>query len=478
MEASTSALTAATGLAEVHSIDFIPVSERHGKAWHQGTLWFAGNAELTTLAVGLVGITLGLSLLWDLLAVLLGLAFGTLFMAFHSVQGPRLGIPQMIQSRPQFGFLGALLPQVVTILLYIGFNIFNTIIAGQALNALIPGVNVTAAVLIAAIVAIVIAYGGYNWIHFFMRWFTWLFLIVFGVFSIGVLFTTHLAPAASGTGHFKLAPFLVVFLISAAYNLSEAPYVSDFSRYLEPKTSSRSCFLWTYFGAALGAFWMIALGSFLLAGNPSESVISVIKGGGDSIFKGFGTIALIVSFVMLIPVIAENMYSGSLASITAADTIRRVRTNRAVRVGGLLFIGVLATAFALTLPQNFLTDYSNFLTILVYLLIPWTAVNLIDFYVVRRGQYAIWEIFKPNGIYERWQWRGLLAYGIGFVAMIPFFSTPEYTGPVASAAGGADFSIFVGVVVAGGLYYLFARNQDFSAERKLSRTEDVQLTTG
>ena len=466
---------APTALIETHSIDFIPINERHGKAWNQGTLWFAGNAELTTLAVGLIGITLGLSLFWDLIAVVLGLAFGTLFMAFHSVQGPRLGIPQMIQSRPQFGFLGALLPQLITVLLYIGFNVFNTIIAGQALNLLVPSISTKVALVLAAVAAFVVAYGGYDWIHFLMRWGTYIFLACFGVFTIGAIFTAHLPASASGTGHFLLTPFLVVFLVSAAYNVSEAPYVSDYSRYLKPSESSRACFWWTYTGAGLGALWMIGLGSLLLAANPTASPISVIKLGGDKIFTGFGTIALIVAFAMMIPTIAVNMYGGSLASLTAVDAVRRVPTSLPVRLAALLFIGVVATAFALTFPVNFLTNYSNFLTILLYFLIPWTAINLIDFYVVRRGHYAIMEIFNPNGLYRRWQWRGLTAYAVGFASMIPFFSTVIYTGPVASAAGGADFSIFVGLVVSGGLYYLLSRNVDFSGERRLADAEDAEL---
>ena len=42
--------------------------------------------------------------------------------------------------------------------------------------------------------------------------------------------------------------------------------------------------------------------------------------------------------------------------------------------------------------------------------IPWTAVNLVDYYIVRRGHYAIAEIFNPHGMYGRWGWRGILAY--------------------------------------------------------------------
>src|SRR5207253_10628255 len=94
---------------EVRSIDYVPLSERHGKVWHLGPLWFMGNAQIATLAVGLISILEGASLFWSVLAILVGVAIGTLLMAFHSAQGPQLGLPQMIQARPPFGYGGALL---------------------------------------------------------------------------------------------------------------------------------------------------------------------------------------------------------------------------------------------------------------------------------------------------------------------------------------------------------------------------------
>ena len=44
---------------ETRSIDYVPVSERHGKVWHLGPLWFAGNAQLATIAIGAFGIAGG-----------------------------------------------------------------------------------------------------------------------------------------------------------------------------------------------------------------------------------------------------------------------------------------------------------------------------------------------------------------------------------------------------------------------------------
>ena len=96
-------------LIEKRSIDYIPLSERHGKVWHLWPVWFSGDAHLATVATGVVGVAMGGTLIWMAIAVVLGSALGTFFMAFHSTQGPQLGLPQMIQSRPQFGYVGALL---------------------------------------------------------------------------------------------------------------------------------------------------------------------------------------------------------------------------------------------------------------------------------------------------------------------------------------------------------------------------------
>jgi purine-cytosine permease-like protein len=47
------------GGLEIRSIDYVPLSERHGKVWHLGPLWFMSNAQIATLAVGLISISEG-----------------------------------------------------------------------------------------------------------------------------------------------------------------------------------------------------------------------------------------------------------------------------------------------------------------------------------------------------------------------------------------------------------------------------------
>src|SRR5579864_8432969 len=132
-------------LIEKRSIDYVPLAERHGKVWHLWTVWFSGEANLATLAVGILGISLGGNLLWTGIADLAGCALGTFFMAFHATQGPQLGLPQMIQSRPQFGFVGALLVWIAALIAYIGFNAFNAVLANQTLHQLLAPATAAAA---------------------------------------------------------------------------------------------------------------------------------------------------------------------------------------------------------------------------------------------------------------------------------------------------------------------------------------------
>ena len=174
--------------------------------------------------------------------------------------------------------------------------------------------------------------------------------------------------------------------------------------------------------------------------------------------------------------IALNLYSGSLAGLAAVDTVSPIKATLNKRIVAVVIIAILGTAGSLLIPENFLTSYNYFLVVLIYFLTPWTAINLVDFYFVRKGDYAITEIFNPRGVYGRWNWRGLVAYFIGFGVMIPFFSISGFfVGPVAQRANGADFSIFIGLPVSAVLYYLLARNQDLTEEHRLAASDDAEL---
>ena len=100
---------------EERSIEWVPKEERHGKASDLFFTWFGANMHITTLITGALCVVFGLNLFWSVVAIILGSLIGGIFMALHSAQGPILGIPQMIQSRAQFGVVGAVVPLIIVI---------------------------------------------------------------------------------------------------------------------------------------------------------------------------------------------------------------------------------------------------------------------------------------------------------------------------------------------------------------------------
>ena len=103
-------------------------------------------------------------------------------------------------------------------------------------------------------------------IHGVERWLTAGFLVIFGLLTIGVC-TLNFPPGSFDLGGFKWTPFLIQFGAVAGYQISWAIYVSDYSRYLPPSVTVRKTFLWTYWGSALGAIWLIER-SFMNMNSP------------------------------------------------------------------------------------------------------------------------------------------------------------------------------------------------------------------
>lgn len=462
-------------VVERHSIDYVPRSERRGKLWHQAPFWFTGNFVILTMIVGFTGPNMGLSVGWAVLAVTLGAGLGTFFMAFHANQGPHMGLPQMIQSRAQFGRRGAVVPFAATVFVYIGFIVFDVILATDGLNPLLPGPAWLWYPLLVAI-SIVIAVVGHDLLHFVQRWLTYLLVITFGIVTILAIFVLPTdAGAPAETAGWNLQAFLVQFSLAAGYNISYAVYVSDYSRYLPETSSARQLVGWTYLGAAGSAVWLMSLGAILASKIPGADGIGSLVTTGDLLFPGFGRLVVTVGAVALITIMGVNAYGAMLTGVSIVDGFKPVAAKLATRIIGLIIAGILSVALAVAIPENYLDAFDAWVALMLYFLVPWTSVNLADFYFIRHAKYAITQLFSERSIYGNWGWRGLVAYIAGFVAMVPFFTLSFYTGPAARALGGADVSFIVGIIVSGGLYLIFAQSIDRSAEERVRRDSLLEL---
>jgi NCS1 family nucleobase:cation symporter-1 len=462
---------AATGRSavEVRSIDYVPASERHGEVWRQGPFWFLGNFQPFTLALGLIGPSLGLSLAWTVLASVLGILFGTLFMAFHASQGPVLGLPQMIQSRAQFGYRGVVVPLVATLFTFVAFNVVDVVIIKAGLNGIF-GWDTTLVAVVVTVVATVLAIYGHDWLH---TAFATLFVIsvpLFVILTVGIAFgAAGGATPEPGTYGFGWAAFLAQFTVVAAYNVTYSPYVSDYSRYLPQNTPTRSIVGAVFWGASGSPIWLIPIGAWLATRLGAVDALVGLKDAGDGVFTGLGSALAVISVLALVATMGLNAYSAMLTVITGVDSLRPVRPTAGWRIAVIVALAGLWLLLGLLLADAVGALFTS-LTLMLYLLTPWTAVNLVDYFYVRRGHYAITDLFTSRGIYGAWGTNGLIAYGAGLLAEVPFmvlkFSEDvRYVGPAAGRLEEVDIAFILGLIVASAVYLLLMRRVDLAAEQ-------------
>jgi NCS1 family nucleobase:cation symporter-1 len=341
--------------------------------------------------------------------------------------------------------------------LYVGFFASGVVLGGHAL-AEGTGLRFTPAAIVLSVAITVLTIYGYRVIHRLERWVSVVAAIVFAVLTWRLFAVTDVGAAwVFGVPHF--GPFLLVLSIAATWQITYAPYVADYSRYLPVQTSIAAAFWWTYGGTVISSVWMMSIGSIAVA------VAHGAFAGGSTAFivglapAGLGWLVSITIVLGLIAIQVLNLYGMFMSSATTLTAITDWKIGRGARIIFITTAATLGTAVGIIGSGDFVRNLENFILFLAYFLIPWTAINLADYYWVRKERYDLAAIFDPTGIYGRINWRTMIAYGVAIVAQIPFISSEVYTGPAVALFGGADVAWIVGLIVAAGLYVALMRGR-------------------
>lgn len=461
-------------LIEKHTIGYIPPEDRHGKVKDLFTLWFGGNIAPLPIVTGALGVQIfHLNLLWGVVAILAGHLIGGLLMALHSAQGPQMGIPQMIQSRAQFGSRGSLLVVIIAGIMYIGFFSSNIILAGKSLHGVVNDIPVSAGIILGAIGSGIIGVIGYRFIHILNKLGTW----ILGVGTIiGFIYIlTHINSSDFLTrGGFNLSGWLATVSLAALWQIAFAPYVSDYSRYLPENVSVSSTFWATYLGSVIGSSMAFIFGAVAVLATPAgtDTMNAVNLACGS-----LGPVMLLLFLLSVISHNALNLYGAVLSIITLVQTFiwRWVPTARSRTVLSILVL-ITCSVAAIGTSKDFIGHFIDLVLALLVVLVPWTAINLIDFYVIHRGKYDIASIFRVDGgIYGYYNPHALIAYATGILVQIPFMNTPLYVGPISHYINGADLSWLVGLLVTSPVYLVLAsRESAYRRRQQLSTAGNLK----
>ncbi|MBC3489466.1 purine-cytosine permease family protein [Pseudomonas taiwanensis] len=442
---------------ESRSVEFIPENERYGSPKRLFTIWCSANMQVTTMVIGALGVVAGLNLGWTVVGLILGNLIGSIFMAAHSAQGPHLGIPQMIQSRAQFGVVGAGLPLAIVVLAYILFTAANGVVMRDSIKAVVP-VSDNDAIILFGVLTLIVGYVGYELIHRIGVWMSAISSIIFALAAYTVL--KHGLPDGVWqlTGStFKFAIFCLVVTQAASWTLGAGPYVADYSRYLPTSTATRSTFWYSYLGIVVGSSVVMLLGAVM-----ATAALDVISDPGSAIaklFPGYEKIAYMVIIIGVLEWNVMNLYSSYMSTTTIFTGFKgTARIGKLAKFLIMAVVAVIVTWIAIAAQYNFSAYFSDILIGQVYVLVPWSAINLADYYWIRKGRYSVVAMYDVNGIYGKVNWNTLCIYALAVVVQIPFMELSFYKGPIAHLVG-TDISWLPALVVPGVLYYLVNRNK-------------------
>jgi nucleobase:cation symporter-1, NCS1 family len=293
--------------------------------------------------------------------------------------------------------------------------------------------------------------------HSYQRLLTILSTGIFVAFLIKLL---TILPKHLPAGNNTAGNILLAISVFVAWQVTWAPYVSDYSRYMPESTPSWKTFSYTYIGSVVGASLVMIIGAIA-----AVIASAAVTANAPSYLAGLlGSAKWLFLIIIILGVGAGNfgnLYGPFLtlfAIISPTGKLASQTTGRAARLITTTIIAAIGTLIAIKASPHFITDLSNFLVFTLYLLVPWTAINLTDFYVIRHGHYDIPELFKANGRYGQFNWFALIVYALAVGIQFPFMNDPAvYVGPVANSLGGADIAWIVGFVFAAIVYYVGAR---------------------
>ena len=264
-------------------------------------------------------------------------------MAFHATQGPVFGLPQMIQTRAQLGYRGVVVALFAVLFTYMAFNVADQVLLSTGLHGAF-GWNAGA--------------GGHRHRragraagHLRLR---------LGAPGVPASCWSSRCPAMrssrsrswSGTpagtaphhpGGFVFAAFMAQFSVAAAYNITYAPYVSDYSRYMPRDTSPRGIITAVFFGASGSAVWLIAMGAWLATRLGATDGLVGLQVAGDKVAAPLGSITAVLSATALLATMGMNAYGGMLTVLTGIDSFRKITTSRAWRVLTIVGLAISGT---------------------------------------------------------------------------------------------------------------------------------------
>jgi NCS1 family nucleobase:cation symporter-1 len=444
----------------------IPPEKRTWGTYNYTSLWVAMSVCIPTymLASGLIAG--GMNWIQALLTILLGNLIVLIPMLLNAHAGTRYGIPFPVFVRASFGVRGANVPALLRALVACGWFGIQAWIGGQAIYSMLRIVWPGAASL-----------PGSSWICFFLFWAINMMVIWRGIETIkflegigapfmlvvGLLLLFWITREAGGFGpvlhtpsKFHSTPEFVRFFIPSLTGMvgfwaTVALNIPDFTRYAKSQRAQMV-------GQALGLPAAMTLYSFIGVAVTSASAVIFGEAIWDPVVLlgrfNRPLVALIALAALLLATLNTNVAANVVSPSNDFSNLRPSLIS--FRTGGL----ITGMAGILMMPWKLLRDFNSYifgwLVGCSALLGPIAGIMICDYYVVRRRQLVVEDLYLRGGAYEYlhgFNPKALLALAAGVAIALIGLAVPALRWLF-------DYAWFIGFFVSGGLYFLLMQKQD------------------
>jgi NCS1 family nucleobase:cation symporter-1 len=453
--------------ASLYNPDLAPISpeKRSWGTYNYASLWVAMSVCIPTymLASGLIAG--GMSWIQAVLTILLGNLIVLIPMLLNAHAGTRYGIPFPVFVRASFGVRGANIPAILRALVACGWFGIQAWIGGQAIYSMLRIVWPGAANL-----------PGSSWICFFLFWAINMIVIWRGIETIkflegigapfmlvvGLLLLFWITRKAGGFGpvlhtpsRFQTTSEFLRFFIPALTGMvgfwaTVALNIPDFTRYAKSQRAQMV-------GQALGLPMAMTLYSFIGVAVTSASAMIF----GESIWDPVVLLGRfnqpVVAFIALVALLLATLNTNVAANVVSpSNDFSNLRPSLiSFRTGGLI-TGVVGI---LMMPWKLLRDFSSYifgwLVGCSALLGPIAGIMICDYYLIRRRQLVVEDLYRRGGAYEYrhgFNPRAIMALVAGIAIALIGLAVPALRWLY-------DYAWFVGFIISGGLHFILMQRQ-------------------
>jgi nucleobase:cation symporter-1, NCS1 family len=462
---------------EQRGIDYIPEDQRWATPRDLFGMWAGASVNFEYLVYGAVLMTFGFTFGQAVLLILVG-NLSYLLLGVCSLQGPDAGTTAFTINRAAFGPNGGRVTAFFNWATQVGFQtegLILVVFGGIALAAK-AGYHAgtplkVVLILVAAAIQTVVPFLGYATIVKVLRALVIPFIVLYVILAFLTVGKANPGSVHPGANWQTMMGGLAFTITLSGLGWVESG--NDFSRYLPRKADRKSIVGWVFLGTAIPQSALMLLGA---------AVATYVQIDNKDPFNSFPHAFsswflvpfLVIAIVQLFAINSMDLYSSGVTLQALGLPIKRWN---AVLLDTV--IGCAITAYAV-FSAGFSRLLADFVAAVIAWIGPWMAIFLVD-WLLRRQRYVPLELQRtdPGGLYWRRggvHWPALVAQALGIVASVLAFNQTFYVGPIAEAfgGGGADFSVFTGILVGGLAYFILARG----GVRREAQTQAELLPVG